>query len=258
VSSPPAPSLPLRDRPLSDKEFEQLRLLMSCFRDGSGGHKRKDGSRQPNWRDFERVIAEVVGAETGEDKGIFDVVVPAEPGRLPYGLSCKQAAYQPAKHNCVLIELANPAAEIRDVLKEQGIDAPTMPKEAGIALIEMVESWHQAVDTQVDVPASSYVTIAHDPSWQVWRIAWFDLNLRHRDPETEILWSFEGQSLRGTESASGRQLWSAYLTSGGQMKYFPSLEWARWTSREFSLEMPPVQETLTDKARRYFADRWPT
>lgn len=218
--------------------------------------KRPGGVRMPGWRDFERSIAEVLNGDAGEDKGIFDVHVPAD-GPRPYGLSCKMAAFQPPKHNSVLMEVANALAQFRTALHQQDINWVTEPNMAGPALINHVVGWHRAVIDYVDVERSSYLALAHDAKYKAWRLSWFDLNLKYIDPVSEIDWHHEGKSLRGVEKTTGRTLWQCYLTSGGQLKYYPSLDWARWTSETFELEEPSERETLIERAKRYFGHQWP-
>lgn len=66
---------PFRDRPLSDLEFEVLRLVLSTFCDGTGQTIRNRPGTVPNSRDYERSLAAVLRARTPENKGVYDVVV---------------------------------------------------------------------------------------------------------------------------------------------------------------------------------------
>src|SRR5690606_25283606 len=77
----------VRDRPFNEVELEQVRLLLSTFRDGAG-QRLKVAGYMPDYLAFERVTALVLGGETNEDKGIFDVAVP-RPGGKSWGVSCK-------------------------------------------------------------------------------------------------------------------------------------------------------------------------
>lgn len=254
-SSPGADFYPFRDRPPTSVELERFRLVLSCFRDGSGMVKRPGGRTEPGWRDFERTIAEVVGGTAAEDKGPFDVQVPVAAG-LPFGLSCKLAAFQPSKNNSALMEMANAAAGSRNALHGQGINWATEPHMAGPALIQLILDSHQGVSAVIDVARSCYLALGHDSKYDQWRLAWFDLDLKRLDPTDDIAWTWEGVSLRGRAKETERLIWQYYPTSGGQLKYFPSLSWAEWVSDEFRLEEPPIHETLSDRAERYFTSQW--
>ncbi len=59
-------------RPPAETEVEQIRLAMSAFCDGSGMIMQSDGSTLPGWRDFERLLAGVLGGFAPEGKDVFD------------------------------------------------------------------------------------------------------------------------------------------------------------------------------------------
>ena len=67
-------SVPFLTRPASANELEQLRLVLSSFRDGGGQLQDKAGTL-PGWRDYERAIAAVFHGWAPENKGVFDVFV---------------------------------------------------------------------------------------------------------------------------------------------------------------------------------------
>ncbi|VBA46753.1 hypothetical protein LAUMK142_00462 [Mycobacterium pseudokansasii] len=113
--------LPLRDRGLNAVEMTALRLILSTYRDGSGQVVLKaTGETMPGFRDFERALAAVTNGATTENKGIFDVIVPASP--LPYGLSAKMSKIQPERNKCSFMELANSAAKFRQNLLDKQIN----------------------------------------------------------------------------------------------------------------------------------------
>jgi hypothetical protein len=98
------PDVPYKDRPLNHRELEMLRLTLSSFRDGSGQVVSKAaGGSMPGFRDYERALAAVLGGVTPENKGLFDVLIPA--GAKPFGISCKMASMPPAKNLSSFIEL---------------------------------------------------------------------------------------------------------------------------------------------------------
>lgn len=241
-----------RDRPPSPDELERLRLILSCFRDGSGQQILQDGSR-PGWRDFERAVAAWLGGVTAENKGVFDVAVPV-PGHLPYGLSCKTSAVGALTDSRVLFELHNSNAKAWARLEMLGIDPETHPREAGLALVAQVREWHHGV-TDIDVDSSSYLVLVHDRrTWTSWRLLWYALTLDAVDP-AELAWSHVGKRIQG-ETQDGHRLWEWYAWSGGQLKYYPRVTDARWTSEWFSLEVP-TPEDLVETAREYFPELWP-
>ncbi|WP_133055402.1 hypothetical protein [Mycolicibacterium elephantis] len=248
--------LPLRDRPLNEVELEVLRLILSSYRDGSGQNVVKTtGESMPGFRDFERAMATVVKGTTTENKGIFDVIVPAEP--LPYGLSCKMAKMQAARTKSSFMEMANPAAKFNTHLASQYINWVTEPTLAGPAIIELVTSWHSAEASGIDLSGSRYVILSHK-NFTLFQLSSFPLDLKIADPK-EIEWVAGSRALRGYIDDDGRRhkLWECYLQSGGQLKYYPLLEWAVWVSEPFTLELPPPM-ALARRAREYFPDLWPT
>lgn len=108
----------------SARELEHLRLALSVFQDGSGwesikNNRRQGGVRQyyAGYRQFERIIADVLGGVAPENKGIFDVFVPINGTDTHYGISCKMrnqlnGALRPAGR--VYIEMSNAAGKFSD------------------------------------------------------------------------------------------------------------------------------------------------
>jgi hypothetical protein len=244
-----------RDRPLTELEVEVLRLVLSTFRDGSGQNVRDTGT-MPGFRDYERSLAAVLNGSAPENKGIFDVIVPADP--MSFGVSCKMSRVQPAANCCSFMELSNSAAKFRNHLLGLQINWATDPTLAGPALIDLVVSWHAATAAVVDLARSKYSVLSHNANWTLFQILCFPLDLKLANPIGDIEWIVEGASLNGYIDDVGRRhrLWQVYMNSGGQMKYYPLLSWAEWSTRSFDLTSPP-QESLIDKAQGYFPDLWP-
>ncbi|GAA3332172.1 hypothetical protein GCM10017712_12600 [Curtobacterium citreum] len=248
-----------RDRPLDDVELEVLRLVLSSFRDGSGQVVRPNGGTMPGFRDYERGLAAVLHASAPENKGVFDVIVPVD-GDKSFGISCKMATTPPAKHASSFMELSNSAAQFRQALLAQQINWATEPGLAGPAIVRLVTGWHDATaDThQLDLPASKYSVLAHNPSWTQFQLLCFPLDLQIANPVGEVEWLHEGASLNGYIDDGGRRhrLWQCYMNSGGQLKYYPLLRWADWVTEPFTLELPPVASPIL-RARDYFNEVWP-
>ncbi|MDX6308448.1 MAG: hypothetical protein QOI06_1494 [Nocardioidaceae bacterium] len=247
---------------MSADELEQMRLILSTFRDGSGQVILKaSGESMPGFRDFERATAVVCGGTTAEDKGIFDVLIPVS-GRLPYGVSCKMAVTQRALTHSSFMEMSNSAKKFADEFQRLGIDWTTQPDLAGRATVDLVSGWHSVLGGEVDLPGSRYLLLSHDRAWRNFQILCYSLNLKHANPRTGVKWRVEGR--RTPSSVAGyvrdgvrdHRLWQLYPNSGGQLKYYPLLEWAEWTSPSFTLEQPPVR-SLLERVNEYFPGRWP-
>jgi hypothetical protein len=242
---------------LNDDELEALRLMLSTFRDGSGQVVMKDGNSMPGFRDFERATAAVTYGYAREDKGIFDVWVPTADG-LPYGISCKMAALQPAKNAASFMELSNSAAKFHAALALAGVNWRDDPQLAGPVIVNTVMSWHEAVGDEVDLAGSRYAVLDHDSAWRVFSLKVFPLDLRTADPVNEVDWLVEGKRLDGYIMFNGarHRLWQWFADSGGQLKYYPPLAWGEWSSPSFTLEAPdPV--SLRSRAMDYFPGKWP-
>jgi hypothetical protein len=245
-----------RDRPLVDAEFERLRLALSSFRDGSG-QTYICGRSWPGFRDYERSLAAVLGGITPENKGVFDVSIPTTDG-LPFGISCKMAVFPPVRNRCSFMELSNSAAKFRNHLLSLQITYASEPMLAGPAIIDLVTSWHVSEASAYDLAGSRYGVFAHDTRWEQFQLLCFPLDLRIANPRGDVEWKYEGSAVNGYIDDNGRRhrLWQYYPTSGGQLKYYPLLEWADWATPMFSLEQPPLVSPL-EKAQRYFGRSWP-
>ena len=236
-----------------------MRLALSTFRDGSGQFVKSIGGYMPGYLDFERATALVCGGETSEDKGIFDVSVPVPDG-LPFGVSCKMSVSQPASHMAGFMELSNSQKKFRDEFARLEIDWQTEPEYAGPAVVELVMEWHQAVAQEFDISGSRYLVLSHDRKWRGFQLLCYSLDLTRADPYA-VEWCNEGS---GPSSVAGyiphnnrrHRLWQLFQNSGGQLKYYPPLEWADWTSPPFHLEEPPIKG-IVEKVDEYFPGMWP-
>jgi len=239
-----------------------MRLILSTFRDGGGQVVlKKTGASMPGFRDFERTVAAVCGGQTREDKGVFDVLILAGGGDLPFGISCKMSKTQPQLHGASFMELTNSAKKFSDEFARLNLSWVHNPAMAGNAFVELVSGWHTALQTEIDVPRSRYLVLAHDSKWENFQLQCFPLSLKVANPVIDVEWTVEGKraptSINGYVLHNGRRhrLWQLYPNSGGQLKYYPPLSWAFWVSDPFTLEQPPA-ESLSERAQEYFPHLW--
>ena len=128
---------------MNQEELERMRLALSTFRDGSGQFVKSIGEFMPSYLDFERATALVCGGDTSEDKGIFDVSVPA-PGGTQFGVSCKMSVYQPTSHKAGFMELSNSHKKFSDEFSRLGVDWQKEPEYAGPAVVELALIVHES------------------------------------------------------------------------------------------------------------------
>lgn len=233
----------------------------------------KDGTSLPGWRDFERAVASVFGGTSQENKAIFDVLLPdpTKPG-IHYGLSCKMRATleRISKDGRVTMELSNSARKFWEYLGAKGIvqsNYRSRPHEVGIALVQLIKEWHQAVSVSaggvIDLAKSSYLVLSYSRRG-VYQLHQFALDLP--DP-SHLEWHFpsvirkgtvgQGNHLRGSDGSGTLFEW--YGESGGQLKYYPLASSALWRSELFSLEPLKLEHTglvLMRKAAAYFPELW--
>lgn len=246
---------PVRDAPMTDKQVERLRILLSTYLDGSGQTK-SGGLSYPGYRDFERCTAIALGGETTEDKGIYDVIVDVDDYDKPFGIDCKMAQERPRKRECSFMELSNSSAKFHAALKENGVSNwRADPERTGRISVGTVLSWHGMVSDEVDIDRSKYLVLERDKSWSTFRICCFDTSFLNR--LDEVTWFESGRSIRGTVRIKGAEhlLWEHYLESGGQLKVHPPYSWADWITGDFQLEQPP-RVSREERAEEYFSDLW--
>ena len=210
----------------------------------------------PGFRDFERAIAAVLYGHAREDKGIFDVWVQTE--SVPFGVSCKMAAAQPVRNRSSFMELSNSAAKFKAALASVDVNYETEPELAGPIVVDLVMSWHEDVSDEIDLGGSRYAVLSHDSTWTTFQVLSFPLDLTIASPTHDVDWRREGRALNGYIDDGGRthRLWQWYPDSGGQLKSYPRLSWADWTTIPFQLEEPPTI-SLRSRAIDYFDDWWP-
>jgi hypothetical protein len=268
--------VPFVDRPPTAAETQVLRLLMSCYCDGSG-NLRVEGGTLPDWRQLERIVAEAFGGEGPENKDVFDVVVPSpDLPKTDFGFSIKSkelarvgAIRDLATTGRVYMELCNSPAKLWNPLKSQGISETDFREQKnaqaiGDGVLATVVSWkHQAArqwqqrhGRTLDLDRSVYLTVSYSrpriglpreyqfhsfglpfsPNLQ-W-IYGSDRCLRARDPQypNEIIFDWYG-------------------LSGGQLKYYPRATSARYSSARFSL-LSPAPIPLSRKAASIWPNEW--
>jgi hypothetical protein len=156
------------------------------------------------------------------------------------------------------MELSNPGAKFRNHLLGLQIHWSTEPTLAGPAIIDLEMSGYHARSGVIDVTRSCHAVLEHDSKWKRWQLLAFPLDLKLKSPKGEVDWFAEGAALNGYINDRGRRhrLWQLYPNSGGQLKYYPLLEWAKWVSDEFELEVAPIASPL-DKPKNYWPSLWP-
>lgn len=246
----------------TDREVEQIRLILSAYQDGSGMLTPKSGTTLPGWRDFERTVAIVFHGEAQENKAIFDVLVQkAEKPTTRFGISCKmrRELNKLTKTGRVTLELSNSAGKFWNQLRLRNLNQKNYlkkPRVVGKALISLVEDWHSAVSIKqggvVDLDESFYLVL----SWN--REGFYQLHqFTIRLPEPESLrWYFPStRCLKGDDKQGALFEW--YGQSGGQLKYYPLAKTASWSSRLFRLE--PIRDEkvgILSRTSSYFPTLW--
>ncbi len=216
----------------------------------------------PGWRDFERTVAAVLGGTTLESKFIYDVLIEIGQGRDPIGISCKMRGTlrDVQRKNHVTIELSNASGEFWDAIKERGITQESYhmyPDQIGSILIDIVEGWHGSVGIEnwgpIDTSRSFFLTLQWDKNSGMYQLFQYPIDLP--DP-TQLCWEVTKRRLIGTDSLG--RLFEWYGLSGGQLKYYPSVDWASWHSEPFALEPLPddLELGLQNKAKLYFPEKW--
>ncbi len=252
-------------RPITLKEVEKLRLILSIYQDGSGMLSQKGGATLPGWRDFERAVALALGGEAQESKAIFDILLPTGTADIKHGISCKMCGELKRidRDGRVTLELSNSAGKFWDRLRSKGIHQKNYkkrPSEVGASLIELIEEWHLAVSIEaggnVDLHGSSYLVL----SWN--QTGWYQL---HQFPiflptPAPLQWFFpttgRRRRLRGDDEHGNLFEW--YGESGGQLKYYPLAKNAIWNSGRFQLEplRKNIEHGILTKVKAYFPELW--
>lgn len=252
------------NRPPTSQELEKLRLVLSTYQDGTGQLVFKNNVFLPGWRDFERSVALVFNGQAQESKAIFDVLLSdSEQSGLNYGLSCKmrETLSYLDRTNRVTIEVSNSAGKFWGALRAHGLNEENYesnPEQAGKAIIELVESWHNTVSIanggNVDLTGSYYLALQWDKKSGYYQLFQLPLNL----PDYRTLrWRVISRRLIAIDSEGVLFEW--YGLSGGQLKYYPFTNKAIWKSERFKLEGLPENEVgygILRKVAEYFPDLW--
>lgn len=267
-------SLPFIDRPPTAGEVEKIRLLLSTYQDGTGMLAVSNGRTLPGWRDFERSVALALDGTASENKQVFDVMlarVDAPASAPKYGLSCKMRSElnRIDRDGRATIEVSNSAGKFWDYLAARNLNQSNYkdsPREVGVALIELLDSWHQAESSltggSIDLHRSCYLVLLWNRTGE-YQLYQFRLDIV--DAES-LAWSFPPPRIVRGEEAVARRLigndgqgtrveW--YGESGGQLKFYPAATEAIWQSNRFRLEpLPGMEHGILNKVAAYFPDQW--
>ena len=271
------PNAFIHRNPTAD-EVERIRLSISSFQDGSGQEKDADGTTRAGWRDLERVIAEILGGEGGENKDVFDVIVPsADDGNTAFGLSLKStelrrstAIQDLATTGRVYMELCNSPAKLWVPLKqkhgvtEAEFSGQRHAKKVGDSVLETVHTWHAETKARydslgkrkLDLSRSVYLVISYSPQ-RAGRPRRYQIHAFNLDYAKEIQWKYiSDRCLRGFDPDHPDEvLFDWYGLSGGQLKYYPRATTAVHLSPPFELEQPRGV-SIAEKCSRYWPKEW--
>lgn len=269
-------AVPFITRQPTAQETERLRLALSTFCDGSGQLSEGDGSRWPGWRDIERVIAEVLCGTALESKAIFDVVL-TTPARIDYGLSIKSknlsrrtAIEDLATTGRVHMEVSNSPAKLWEPLYREGVREETFKKKRkptliGEIILRTIKQWHVEAATEysrdnqgrtIDLERSVYLTVSYcKPRGNRPRL--YQLHSFSLDFPSGIAWKYiSDRCLRGYDpDFPDEVLVEWYGLSGGQLKYYPRANAARYRSDPFTL-LAPRKVSIIRKAAICWPREW--
>jgi len=171
--------LPFVTKRPDESDLQRLRLLISVFQDGSGEERDPWGRTRAGWKQLERIVAELIGGHSLEQKAVYDIIVTSEVDASIIGVSVKSKSLSQNKFEelkstgRVHMELTNSLSKLWAPLKSRGIiEANFNPKAVGFAqmigesLIDTVESWFinfiqpgQAV--RVDIERSRFLVVSY-------------------------------------------------------------------------------------------------
>ncbi len=264
---------------LNKVEFEKLVLALSVFQDGTGWERSVSSQSDVTYagfRQFERVVAEICGGKAQENKGIFDVIAPLPNAGGLFGVSCKmrkELRKAQSAQGRITIELTNASRRLNDVVNQAvttGIQ--DHPGAAGAALMQEISRWHaesaSSYGDPLNLEESCQLVLLYDEKTLTHQLFLLPL---HLPPPEKFRWAFPPAQRKGTSSnrlaayevASDGTIdeqvtieW--YFKSGGQIKYYPRVTSAIWTSEEFVLHSLPtgVVRTISERAKRYFPTQW--
>jgi transcriptional regulator with XRE-family HTH domain len=265
--------LPFIERFPNDLEIEKLRLLLSTFQDGTGQLKGIHEQTLPGWRDFERACALAFNGQTVESKFFVDIVFSfTDTPRTFYGLDCKMRGELRLveRYGKIYVEVTNAAKLLWSQLHLKGINESnyrTNPELAGNSLIEAVEIIKRNGSASyplgpIVTEKSYYLVLLWDPASGSYQL--YQLPLKLSNPG-DLAWiCYVSQRSDGTETTrlvgenANGVLYEWYGDSGGQFKYYPSIDSAVWKSPVFKLEplSDLVELGIVAKAKAYFPEQW--
>ena len=275
-------SIAFVDRNPSHNETLLLQIAFSTFCDGTGMEMEKNGEgTRPGWRDFERVIGEVMAGKTPEGKQVFDVYVgDNETPNVDVGLSIKSKELSRVAaigdlddSGRVYMETANSPAKFADALGKCGIllDSDSFGKNNvpaenyGKCVLDLVHQWHDegriaysTTGRELDIDRSIYLVVSYSKPRnglpREYQLHSFALEL-----PTPDRWEFRAPHKGKVKCIVGydanhptEKLYEWYPFSGGQLKYHPRTSESLYRSERFTLLSPPC-ESIIVKAMRY----WP-
>ncbi len=246
------PQIPFIDRDPTRDELEVFRLLMSAYAVGIGSQWDKEtGHYWPGWREFERIVALLVGGKAEENKGPYDVSIPLGGGKKA-GISCKVKRRDDSlyRKGQVYIEISNQNTQAREnILKGRSLEHVNV-LEAGKRLVEFVNNEYVRKAGEMGF-STEKLAVLHMTWWTrgnnfhyrlfLWRgpMKIYCRNL------SQIKWERPGKGLVGKVEVNGNEAKLVeYYPSGGHIKHYPFQETADWTSEETSLIRP--SKTLAD------------
>lgn len=256
----------------SKDETNLLRLLLSCFRDGSGGNRENDGRTRPDWRQIERCFADFFRVKTSENKNIFDLIAIDDINRnINYGISVKSKQLSEKKIlnknrlERAYMEIANSPAKFFDALKsqfnieERHFAEQKYPDIIGNCLIQTVESWHligkqefekNTSGKQLNIDQSKYVCLSYSNYNEGQDRLYIVHSFSLKYPKN-IRWEYSAKRCLSGFDQLGDKIIDWYALSGGQLKFYPLFKDAVWKSDIFSLAEPP-NFTGRDRIKSYF------
>lgn len=269
---------PFIDKAPTPEETTLFQLAMSSFCDGSGQERDTNGITRPGWRDFERIVAELLEGFAPENKDIFDIIVPDKNLlNIDYGISLKSkqlgnvnGVENLASNGRVHMELANSPAKFWMALRTKGVTEEDFRKKkkadlVGTTLLDVIRDWHlQSVDRYnsthsartMDLSKSIYMTISYgkprSESPRKYQIHSFSLEF----PDN-INWKYiSDRCLRGYDPLHPEEaLIDWYALSGGQLKYYPRASIAKYHSESFEL-LVPKKISIMERASVYWPKEW--
>ncbi|MDO8683374.1 MAG: hypothetical protein Q7N50_07835 [Armatimonadota bacterium] len=256
--------LPFAHRVPTNREIERIRLILSTYQDGTGMLAIAESSRTiPGWRDFERSVALALGGTCAESKAVFDVTL-SDDNAFNYGISCKMRRELDRirnKDGRVTVEVSNSNSKFWEHLATIGIDHSNYmerPQEVGIAITNLVHSWHHAESKSlnIDLSGSCYLVLSYNKSG-MYQLHQFNLNLFN---PSNLEWNCP-VGPRGASRLVGNDdegiIIEWYMNSGGQLKYYPPEGNAIWKSEIFYLEpLPDITEGILRKVDSYYPKLW--